>query len=73
MSTEMKMKWEEELASLEDEYIKESIELSSRRREAAGMLRKAIEDCLYDLAMRNSRFDVRVNWERSKEEVRKRQ
>eukprot|EP00210_Caulerpa_lentillifera_P009478 g9038.t1 len=62
-SDKMRTKWDEELASLEQKYIEQSVELSSKRREVAGLLRKAVEDCLYDLAMKNSRFDVRVNWE----------
>lgn len=57
------MDWESELATQETEYIKKSVGLSRIRRETAGKLRKVIEDCLYDLAMQKSRFDIRVNWE----------
>lgn len=37
--------------------------LSRSRREAAGRLRAAVEACLADLAMPESRFDVRVGWD----------
>ena len=36
--------------------------LSGRRRAAAGQLRVQVEACLADLAMKGSRFDVRIGW-----------
>jgi DNA repair ATPase RecN len=40
----------------------QAVELSRRRREAAGRLRAALEAVLADLAMAGSRFDVRIAW-----------
>lgn len=40
-----------------------ALELSSRRRAAAEQLRTSVDQCLADLAMGNSRFDVRLSWE----------
>lgn len=42
--------------------LQEAVELSARRREAAGKLRAAVESVLKDLAMGESRFDVRIGW-----------
>ena len=41
----------------------EALQLSQRRRAAAGYLRAAVESCLADLSMAGSRFDVRIGWE----------
>jgi len=64
-SCDKRTNWESELATLEEQYIQKSVALSLVRRETSVKLRKAIEDCLYDLAMQKSRFDVRVDWERT--------
>ena len=40
-----------------------AVDLSCRRRAAAGHLRVAVEACLAELAMAGSRFDVRIGWE----------
>lgn len=37
--------------------------LGRSRRDAAGRLRAAVEHCLADLAMPDSRFDVRIGWD----------
>ena len=48
---------------LKTELAQEAVQLSRRRRAAAGSLRTAVEACLADLSMAGSRFDVRIGWE----------
>ena len=48
---------------LKAELAQEAVQLSLRRRAAAGSLRAAVESCLADLSMAGSRFDVRIGWE----------
>lgn len=48
---------------MKQELAAEGTALSKRRRAAAGQLRVAVENCLADLAMAGSRFDVRIGWE----------
>lgn len=48
---------------LKAELAQEAVQLSQRRRAAAGSLRAAVEACLADLSMAGSRFDVRIGWE----------
>ena len=48
---------------LKSELAQEALQLSQRRRAAAGSLRAAVESCLADLSMAGSRFDVRIGWE----------
>ena len=48
---------------LKVELAQEAVQLSQRRRAAAGSLRAAVEACLADLSMAGSRFDVRIGWE----------
>ncbi|CAL5219355.1 g1171 [Coccomyxa viridis] len=48
---------------LKAELAHEAVQLSQRRRAAAGSLRAAVESCLADLSMAGSRFDVRIGWE----------
>ena len=48
---------------LKAELAQEALQLSQRRRAAAGSLRAAVESCLADLSMAGSRFDVRIGWE----------
>jgi DNA repair ATPase RecN len=40
-----------------------ALELSAARRGASSHLRTAVEGCLAELAMAQSRFDVRIGWE----------
>jgi DNA repair ATPase RecN len=40
-----------------------ALELSTSRRSASSHLRTAVEACLRQLAMEQSRFDVRIGWE----------
>lgn len=54
---------EEAAAKFRESLARAAGKLSSRRREAAGKLRVAVENCLADLAMSGSRFDVRIGWE----------
>lgn len=48
---------------LKAELAQEAVQLSLRRRAAAGSLRAAVERCLADLSMAGSRFDVCIGWE----------
>ena len=48
---------------LKAKLAQEALQLSQRRRAAAGSLRAAVESCLADLSMAGSRFDVRIGWE----------
>lgn len=52
-----------EANALQHELAAAAVQLSSRRREAAGRLRAAVEGCLADLAMGGCRFDVMLRWQ----------
>lgn len=57
--------WGTELEELKGEIIQEGCELSFQRHSSAGRLRSAVEQCLEQLAMTSSRFDVRISWEKA--------
>lgn len=40
-----------------------ALQLSAARRTASSHLRTAVEACLHQLAMEQSRFDVRIGWD----------
>ena len=52
-----------EAIALQHELAAAAVQLSSRRRAAAGRLRAAVEGCLADLAMGGCRFDVMLRWQ----------
>ena len=54
---------EAEANALQHELAAAAVQLSSRRREAAGRLRAAVEGCLADLGMGGCRFDVMLRWQ----------
>ena len=51
------------MRQLKGQLAQDALQLSQRRRAAAGSLRAAVECCLADLSMAGSRFDVRIGWE----------
>jgi len=59
--------WEAQLEILKRELQRDVIELSRRRREAAGRMGSGVESCLKDLSMSRSHFDVCITWREAKE------
>lgn len=57
------MRQEEE--RLKGALVDTGTRLSAARRRASGHLRQAVESSLQQLAMGQSRFDVRIGWESS--------
>jgi hypothetical protein len=50
-------------SNIQKDLVRIAIDLSAARRVASTHLRHAVEGCLKELAMEQSRFDVRIGWE----------
>jgi hypothetical protein len=64
--THVQEEWERELEKVAAQLREAVVELSKRRREAAGRLSGGVERCLKELSMKGSRFECRLEWRRSK-------
>ena len=53
---------QEQVAAQQRQLLEAALQLSSRRREAGGKLKAAVEQCLAELAMQDSQFDVDLTW-----------
>ncbi len=62
VAEEKEEEWRTRLAVLAAACREEALELSRRRRAAAGRMGPGVEACLHDLAMGGCRFVVQVSW-----------
>ena len=59
--------WEAQLDSIRQDLQRDVVELSRRRREAAGRMSSGVDSCLKELSMSRSHFDVGITWQEAKE------